>query len=260
VSDPFNVIAPLFVPGDRPERFAKAAASAADAVIIDLEDAVAPARKQAARQALVTDFTDKPVFVRINGPDTPWHEEDVRALEQLSIAGIIFPKAENITELSRLAGAHGIIALIETVAGLAEARAIARSGQVRRLAFGSVDFAADLGCDHDREALAAARAEILLASRLASLPAPLDGVTTRLDDLSVSRDDARYARRLGFGGKLCIHPAQVPVVLDGFRPSEEEVAWARQVLETDAGATSVDGAMVDEPVRVRARSILSRTE
>ena len=253
-----SFVAPLFVPGDRPERFAKAAASGADAVILDLEDAVAVAAKDAARDALTTDFTDLPVIVRINAAGTPWHRADVAAVERLPVAAVMLPKSERVEDIAPLAAGRPVIALIETVAGLAQARALAGSGHVARLAFGSVDYAADLGCDHVPEALAAARAELVFASRLAGLPAPLDGVTTALDDSGTVEADTRRARALGFGGKLAIHPRQIAAILDGFRPQPGEVDWAQRVLASGDGAVMVDNAMVDEPVRIRARAILRR--
>lgn len=253
-----SFVAPLFVPANRPDRFAKAAASGADAIILDLEDAVAADEKESARLALRTDFTDKPVLVRINGADTPWHEGDVAAVAALPVTALMMPKCESVANLARLSALRPVVALIETARGMAAARTIAASGAAVRLAFGSVDFAADLGCDHAREALAAARSEIIMASRLADLLAPLDGVTTDLADMDAAADDARHARALGFGGKLVIHPRQVAAVFTGFRPSRSEMEWARRVIASGDGVTSVDGAMIDEPVRIRARAVLAR--
>ncbi|WP_425277335.1 HpcH/HpaI aldolase/citrate lyase family protein [Sinorhizobium fredii] len=255
-----NFTVPLFVPGNRPERFEKAAASGADAIIIDLEDAVAPDAKEAAGVALRADFTDLPVLVRINGEGTPWHEDDLAAVSRLPVAAVIVPKAELGGGLAALAAASAvpIVALVETARGLAEARQIAALPGVSRLAFGSVDFCADLGCAHTREALLAARSELVLASRLAGLVAPLDGVTTSIDDGEQIESDARYALELGFGGKLAIHPRQIEAIRAGFRPQASEIEWAKKVLASGDGAAAVDGAMVDEPVRIRARAVLAR--
>ncbi|WP_026869973.1 HpcH/HpaI aldolase/citrate lyase family protein [Inquilinus limosus] len=254
-----DVVAPLFVPANRPERFGKAAASGADAVIIDLEDAVPAEAKDQARAALRADFTALPVLVRINAAGTPWHADDVAAVSALPLPAIVVPKAELGEGLEAIARSHSVVALIETARGLAEARRIAALPSVARLAFGSIDYSADLGCAHTRDALLAARSELVLASRLAGRPAPLDGVTAAIDDATLVTGDARYARDLGFGGKLCIHPKQVAPVLDGFRPDEAEITWARRVLASGDGAAAVDGAMVNEPVRIRARSILARS-
>lgn len=263
MSDERDVIAPLFVPADRPERFAKAAASGADAVILDLEDAVAATAKEAARAALRADFTDRPVFVRINAAETPWHADDLAAVARMPFTGIMVPKAEGPATLMAIGDLLGpgkrLVALIESGLGLANARAIAAVPAVGRVAFGSIDFCADLGSAHTRQALLCARHEIVLASRLAGRVAPLDGVTTVVDDPAVAADDARYARELGFGGKLAIHPRQIEAIRAGFLPDAAEIAWARKVLESGDGAAAVDGAMVDEPVRIRARSILARS-
>jgi citrate lyase subunit beta/citryl-CoA lyase len=257
-----DFIAPLFVPAHRPERFEKAAASGADAVILDLEDAVPGDAKATARARLRADFGRAAILVRINGWNTPWFDDDLAAVASQPFAGVIVPKAD-VESLraaaARLGSEMAVIALVETASGLAEARAIAALACVRRLAFGSVDFSADLGCAHTREALLAARGELVLASRLARKTAPIDGVTTSIDVDDLVSDDARHARDLGFGGKLCIHPRQIAPVLAGFAPTESEIAWARKILASGDGAVAVEGSMVDEPVRARARSLLSRS-
>lgn len=256
------IVSPLFVPGHRPDRFAKAAASGADAVILDLEDAVPLDAKDAARAALASYTSPIPALVRINAHGTPWHEADLAAVADLKPAGVMLPKAEDGATLYALAAALGpdipVIALVESALGLAQARALAAHPAVSRLAFGSVDFCADLGSAHLRDLLLPARFELVLASRLAGLAAPLDGVTVRIDDEAEAEDDARHAAALGFGGKLAIHPKQVGPIRAGFRPSAEEIAWAERVLASGDGAARVDGAMVDEPVRIRARTLLAR--
>jgi citrate lyase subunit beta/citryl-CoA lyase len=255
-----TIRAPLFVPANRPERFAKAAAAGTDAVILDLEDAVAADAKDAGRSALDAGFTDLPVIVRINAHGTPWHAADVAAVAALPVAAVILPKAEEAETVAAVArmSARPVIALIESAQGLAHARTLAAVQGVVRLAFGSIDFCADLGCAHLREVLLPARAELVLASRLAGIAAPIDGVTVQLNDHEMSFDDAAHARALGMTGKLCIHPKQVAEVKRAFAPTEAEVDWARRVLASGDGAVSVDGAMVDEPVRIRARAILAQ--
>jgi len=254
----------LFVPCDRPERFAKAAASGADAIILDLEDAVAVERKEAARARLSADFSNLPIILRINGAGTRWHADDLAAAAKLRLTAIMLPKAEMNGALEAIAAgpaAHlPIVALVETARGLSEARAVATHPAVARMAFGSIDFSADLGCAHEREALLFARNELVLASRLAGLPAPVDGVTTALDDVELITNDARHGRSLGFGGKLCIHPRQLEAVRAGYLPEPDEIAWAHRVLASGDGAAAVDGLMVDEPVRVRARRILAQAD
>jgi len=254
----------LFVPGDRPERFGKAAAAGADAVIIDLEDAVAVDAKGQARFALRQPGALPPgiaIYVRVNQMGSAWYDADIAALAGLPIAGIMLPKAESASDIDALYQAMSlpVIALIETASGMAACREIARAAGVARLAFGSIDYAADLGMAHVREALMLARSEIVLASRLGRLVAPVDGVTTVIDDDGMIMDDARHAVSLGFGGKLCIHPRQIAAVRRGFAPAEADIAWARRILAAaQDGAVSVDGAMVDAPVRRRAQAVLNR--
>lgn len=256
---------PLFVPADRPERYGKAFASGADATIIDLEDAVAATAKDRAREILagareVILAAPCPVLVRINAQGSSDHAADLRSLRDLALLAVVVPKVENAATVQAVASMTGlpVLALVESARGLAAARPVAEAGA--RLAFGSVDFAADLGCAHSREALSFARAEVVLASRLADGPAPIDGVTLAIGDPGEVRDDAAYAASLGFGGKLLIHPAQVDPAAAGFRPTAEEVAWAARVLAADQtrGAAAVDGLMIDAPVRLRAEQIERR--
>ena len=253
--------APLFVPADRPERFAKAVASGTDAVILDLEDAVAPTNKDQARAALVGLPDTVPIIVRVNAVGTQWHDADLLALRGLSVAAVMLPKVEDVATIAVVANALAdqvpIIALIESAKGLSEARRIAAIPQVVRLAFGSIDFCVDLGMEHLREALLPARVELVLASRLAGIAAPIDGVTVNFDDTTLVRDDALHARAIGMRGKLCIHPRQVAEVRRAFLPTEAEKDWALRMLAVGDGAVALDGAMVDEPVRLRARKILS---
>ncbi len=255
----------LFVPGDRPERFAKAIASGADAVIIDLEDAVAPAAKSGARAAVAANLAAaRPVLVRINGPRTEWFREDVQLCRLPGVAGVVLPKAERVDDVRYVAETAGndmpILPLIETARGFANVEAIARSAWVERLLFGSLDLQLDLGIAGDGEELNYFRSRLVLVSRLAALAAPVDGVTTALDDPAVLRAETLRAKRFGFGGKLCIHPKQVSVVNECFGPSEAEIAWARRVVEaaraTPHGAVALDGNMIDRPVLARAEAIL----
>lgn len=259
-------MAALFVPGTRPERFPKALDAGADAVIIDLEDAVGVAEKAETRALVAAGFpAGGTVLLRVNGSGTPWHADDLALARTLPLAGMVLPKAESRAEVERVAAALGgalpVVALIESARGVAEARAIAAAAEVARLAFGSIDFAADIGCAHTREALLAARSELVLAARLAGQGGPIDGVTADIADAALAEADAAHALDLGFAGKLCIHPRQVAPVLKGLAPSPEEVAWARRIVESlaEGGAVvNVDGAMVDAPVRLRAERILAR--
>lgn len=251
-------LAPLFVPATRPDRYFKAAASGADGVIIDLEDAVAANDKDAARATLIGASLPPNSIVRVNAFGTRWHEADVVAMKGLAIAGIMLPKAETAGHLESVRAVLGdlpVISLIESAQGVASVREVAAHSE--RLAFGYIDFSADVGCSMERDALLMARAEIVLASRLAELPPPLEGVTPSFDDPALVEDDARYAAMMGFGGKLCIHPQQIAPTLAGFRPPQKDIDWATKIANSGDGAVSVDGMMVDAPVRLRAQRILA---
>lgn len=257
----------LFVPGDRPERFAKAAATGADAVILDLEDAVAVQAKDQARSLITAWLThgDNRGWVRINAADTPWYDADLAALRSTrGLAGVVVPKAEDPAVLGtlrdRLGASIGVLALVETALGMYWAVELARAAD--RLAFGSIDYAVDLGAEHTPTALFHARSTLVLASRVAGIEGPVDGVTTALRDEELLAEDVAAARDLGFTGKLLIHPSQVASVARGFAPTPGEVDWALRVTAAvepgGSGAVSLDGAMVDKPVVDRARRILDR--
>ncbi len=263
----------LFVPGDRPERFGKALGSGADEVICDLEDAVAPGAKDHARTEVGRWLGDTGRgWVRVNGADTPWFEADVDALAGLpGLRGLVIPKADDTSLLGRvrrtLGDVPGIVALVETASGVARACDLAGSGVVDRLAFGSIDYAVDVDASEDDESLLLARTMLVLASRLGGIAAPVDGVTRGFDDPQAVREEAGRSRRLGFTGKLCIHPAQLDPVAEAFRPTKSELAWARAVLaavgegngdQRMPGAVALGGQMVDKPVLERARRIVER--
>lgn len=256
---------PLFVPGDRPDRFAKAAQSDADAVILDLEDAVTAESKDKARAAVAQHGIEAvAVVVRINPLEGPLAAADIAALAGVSIAGVMIAKAADPAAVAVLAErlpGIALIALIESAAGHAAARALAALPAVTQLAFGSIDYALDIGCEETFDALLAARSEVVLASRLSGIAPPLDGVTVGFDDPDLLKREARRARSLGFGGKLVIHPKQIAPVRAGFRPDETELAWARGVLEAAAragdGAFSYGGRMVDAPVITKAKRLLA---
>jgi len=258
----------LFVPGDRPERFDKALATGAHAVILDLEDAVAPGRKVQAREAVAgwMKTASVRVFVRINPEGTPWHADDCRlVLGSGKLAGVMVPKAEAPASLARLARHLGdgleLIPLVETVAGHFQAADLAGVPRVSRLAFGSFDFMSDSGIQSDGEELDAVRTNLVLVSRHAGLLAPIDGVSLAIDDAEQLERDVRRSRRFGMGAKLCIHPKQVAVVHAGFAPKPQEIEWARRVLDALAGgplgAIAVDGKLVDRPIALRAEAILA---
>jgi citrate lyase subunit beta/citryl-CoA lyase len=254
----------LFVPGDRPERFAKAAASGAHEVVLDLEDAVAPASKDAAREAVAAWLAEgHPALVRINAIDTPWYEDDMKMLRAAPGAGLMLPKAEGASLAHTLRALTGrrVIALVETVAGYMGLRTLVALDGLARIAFGSVDFAADSGIADEGDAMTAIRTQIVLTSCLAGLEAPIDGVSLEFKDDALMRRDALRARQLGFGGKLCIHPNQVAAVNGAWQPTSAERDWARRVVAafqaSQGAATAVDGKMIDKPVVERARRIVA---
>ncbi len=266
----------LFVPANRPERYAKALASGADAAIIDLEDAVAPVDKTAARQMLARAWHDLSatqrgrVLVRLNASGTAWHGDDLALLGTLGVVGVLLPKAESAADLARVAAAMGpacaLLPMIESVAGLDVVDALARSPQVLRLVFGNLDFQADAGmaCGPDESELTAVRLALVLASRRAGLAAPVDGVTSNTNSTDAGAQvqlDAQRSRRCGFGAKLCIHPAQVALVNAALGPTAAELEWARRVLEKNrsvgGGVFSLDGRMVDAPVLRLAQRMLA---
>lgn len=267
----------LFVPASRPERIAKALASGADAVIVDLEDAVAPQDKEGARSALLAAFGQlqaaerSRVLVRINAHGTPWFDGDLQALAQLvaqGCAGVVLPKAEAAESIALLLpalGASGVLVpIIESVAGLHAIDAIAGAPRVLRLAFGHLDFQVDAGmaCAEDESELVPVRLAVVLAARRAQLPAPIDGVTVNTQEAAVVQADAARALRGGFGGKLSIHPMQVAPINAAFAPTDVQLQRAQQVLAAaeaaQGGVCVVEGRMVDAPVIALAQKTLQR--
>lgn len=263
----------LFVPANRPDRYEKAIASGADAVILDLEDSVPPAEKAAARQSLrdawpAISALGTPLVVRVNADASGFLELDLAALRRIAPAPpIMLSKAESPQQVARVravVGEAAIIPLLETAAGLRAMDAIASAPGVARLAIGHLDFMADTGirASAGEPELAPLRFAVAIASRAAGLAPAVDGVTVQTDDPRQLREDIERARRFGFGGKLCIHPRQVPIVHEAFAPTEDELAWARRVVDADAAAggraVQVDGRMVDLPVVSLARLTLAR--
>lgn len=260
----------LFVPANRPERIDKALASGADAVIVDLEDAVAPDAKEAARDALAAWLlvpSSRPVLVRVNGPETSWHAADLAVCRSPAVAGVLLPKAETAMALTHAHETTGklILPIIESAEGLHQVLSIARTPGCARLTFGKLDLANDLGMELDEEVsddllFHFYRSQMVLASRLAGLPSPVDGVFTAVSDDSGLAAYTRRAKRDGFGGLLLIHPRQVAVVTQAFAPTAPETAWAQRVLaaaaEAGGSAAVVDGRMIDAPVIARAKRLL----
>jgi citrate lyase subunit beta/citryl-CoA lyase len=262
----------LYVPGNRPERFAKAAGSGADAVILDLEDAVPRGEKEGARAGVArwlgTADGSCLVTVRINRGS----RADLEAVVRPGLGGVQLPKVESADEvravdeqLASLEAAAGVtpgsiqlFPLIESA--IAILRAFEIGGASRRigsLALGAVDLLADIG-GRGEEAVEYARSHLVFAARAAALPGPTDGVWTAIRDLDGLRSAAEHARVLGYAGKLVIHPTHVPIVNQVFSPTADEIAWARKMLGTDVG--TVDGEFVDLAVRRRAEAILASAQ
>jgi citrate lyase subunit beta / citryl-CoA lyase len=259
----------LFVPGNRPDRFAKAAASGVDEVVIDLEDAVPPADKTVARAALAEwlAHNDTPVAVRVNDVNSEWFREDIALCRAPSVRTIMLPKTERIDDifLCEFAGkSTEVLPMIETAQGFRNVVAIAQHRLTTRLVFGNIDFQLDLSIDGDDEQLLYFRSHIVLASRLGNLLPPVDGVSLTLDDPAEIERDTLRAKRLGFGAKLCIHPKQVAAVNAAFAPTDKELEWARKVVDTanasQGAAVAVDGRMVDRPVILKAHEILAESQ
>jgi citrate lyase subunit beta/citryl-CoA lyase len=257
----------LFVPGNRAERFAKAEASGAEAVILDLEDAVPAGEKGAAREAVAAWVVGHPgAYVRINAAGTEWFDDDVGVLAGLpGVAGIVVPKAASLADLVQIRRkGHADLALlplIETMEGMDAMDAIAAMPGVQRLLFGTIDFQLDMGIWGDGEELDYFRSQMVAASRRGRLAAPVDGVTTVTDAPALITRAADRSRRFGFGAKLCIHPRQIDPVHRAFAPSPEQLEWARRVVaiadSANGSAVKVDGAMVDLPVVARAHALLA---
>lgn len=250
----------LFVPATRPDRVEKALKSSADVVVVDLEDAVAATQKHEARAALAAFGGNPRVVVRINSEHSMFHKDDVDVVKTSRLA-VMIAKCERAETVARLGEecSTPIIPLLETARGLAAAEAIAAHPATCRLAFGSMDFALDIGADPaDEAALLLARSRIVYVSASAALPAPVDGITTAVRDAAQTAQDAVRSRRLGFGGKLCIHPDQLRPAATAFLPDEHELRWAHSILSTDASGGSVIGDdFVDPPIRARAERIVA---
>ncbi len=264
----------LFVPGNRPERFAKAAASGADAIVLDLEDSVPATEKAVARasvraQWMALQSLDVPLVVRINEHGTDAGRDDLLWLAGLpqSPDAIMVSKAasrQSLEQVHATCAGVAILPLIESATGYAALSALASAVGVLRLVVGHIDFMADTGivCDEDESELAPLRFTVCMATRLHGLASAVDGVTVALDDAMRLQADVLRAMRMGFGGKLCIHPSQVEPTHVAFMPSARELAWAHQVLQADAtsggAAVQVDGRMVDVPVVLQARRTVAR--
>lgn len=251
----------LFVPGSRPDRFASAARSGADLVVVDLEDAVAPEARPAARVATRDWLARHPAVVRVNAAGTDDHHADLDALAGApQLVAVMLAKAETADQVEYVHGRLGVpvLPLAETPTAIEEIRSLARHAAVPRLVLGTLDLAAEMGALPAWEPLLAIRTRLVIASAAAGIASPVDGVTVELDDDEAVRHDVRRAAELGLHGKLCLHPRQVPVVHEALLPTAGELAWARGVLAARGPVARFEGRLVDPPVRARARAILAR--
>lgn len=277
----------LFAPGNHVRRVEKSLTLDADAVILDLEDAVANAEKPATR-AMVVEALRRPRrckgYVRVNSLGTQWCHGDFVAIVTAGVDGIVLPKVESATDLQTaewllksLEREHGLpeggidlIPIVETGLGFSNIASIARAGtRARRIAFGAGDFTLDVGItwSADETELLPYRTAFVVESRAAGLEPPIDTVWIALNDVDGFRRSVQRAKDHGFQGKLCVHPDQVPVVNDRFCPSEPELAHARRVIEAFAqaerqglAAIRVDDQFVDYPIVYLAQRLIARAE
>jgi citrate lyase subunit beta / citryl-CoA lyase len=264
-----SVITALYVPGDRPDRFDKAASSGAQAVFLDLEDAVAPAAKTTARAAVTSWLLDAPrgvdVQVRVNAGD----DDDVAAVGRVAAAGVAIgvrvPKVETPADLDRFVAAIPgvpLTALLETARGIEAALSIAAHRAVVAVGIGEADLASDVGSSDDT-VLDYARTRVLYAARANGLPAPMMSVYPAIADLDGLRRDTERGRDRGYVGRAAVHPSQLPVIAAAFRPAEDDLRWARDVIAamSPGGVTRLPGGeMVDPAMRRRAEAILALGE
>ncbi len=253
----------LFVPATRPERFDKAVASGADLVVLDLEDAVPPADKDRAREA-VRGWLDAggQAMVRINAADTPWFEDDLALIAHAGLVGVMLPKAEAGAALVRVAQETNVLALVESAVGLVAMAEVAATRGVVRLALGTIDLALDLGLSGEDTLLDPVRLQMTIASRAAQLAPPVDGVSPDFRNADACREAMAHGRALGFTAKMCIHPLQIAPVEAALAPSAQEIARARRIVAADTAsqgaAVALDGAMIDRPIVERAYRLLEQ--
>lgn len=257
----------LFCPGDRPERF-RTALDRADAVIIDLEDAVLPEAKAQARANLIAAELDPArVIVRVNAPGSDDFAADLEALERTAFRTVMVAKTEGPESLSAFDDRHAVIALCETARGVHAADRIAAHPRVVAMMWGAEDLIASLGGTASRTADGTyrdvaryARARVLLEAGAQGKSA-IDAVHVDIGDLDGLADEARDAAASGFSATACIHPSQVAVIRTAYRPDDATISWARAVLDAatqERGVFRFGGRMVDEPVLRHARSVVSR--
>jgi citrate lyase subunit beta/citryl-CoA lyase len=253
----------LFAPGHHPKLLNRVFAAGADAVMLDLEDAVPREAKQTARAMVAEALLDNRAWVRVNAAQTPWCEADLEAVADRAF-GIRIPKVESVADVewvTRRAPGKPIICAIESARGVLAAQDIAAVPGVRFLAMGGVDLQRDLNTSGGNLQTLYVRSHLVLASRAAGIEPPIDSVFPLLADTEGLRAQAQFARSLGFFGKSAIHPRQLETLHDVFTPTSAEIDWARSVLagfeEARGGGFALpSGEFVDLPVADRARRVL----
>jgi len=256
----------LFAPGHSAKLLGRVFDAGADAVMLDLEDAVPAESKAIARRMVAEALDDRSAWVRVNTARTPWCEADLAAVAEHAY-GIRIPKAESADDVRWVADrASGkpLICAIETARGVLAAQEIAAVPGVRHLAMGGIDLARDLNAGSGNLQTLHVRSHLVIASRAAGIEPPIDSVYARLDDEDGLREQAEFACSLGFFGKSAIHPCQIAVLHGVFTPTPDEVAWANEVLAAfnAAGGAALrlpNGEFVDLPVAERARRLLDIT-
>ncbi|MFY0611204.1 MAG: CoA ester lyase [Hyphomicrobiaceae bacterium] len=275
----------LFAPGNHPRKVEKVFDAGADAVILDLEDAVAISEKPATR-AVVVEALQKPRkcrgYVRVNALDTEFCFEDIEAVVANGVDGIILPKVERAADLQMVdwmmtglekrrglpAGGIDLLPIIETGKGIADVRTIAGAGiaRMKRLSFGAGDYTRDMGMEWTlgETELALYQAEVVLASRINDLEPPVDTVFIHIREEEAFAQSCQRVKNMGFQGKLCIHPVQIAAANAAFTPTPEETAFARKVITEFAKAEAagsasiqIDGYFVDYPIVVKAERIVA---
>ena len=262
-------IAPLFVPAHKPHLIEKAAKTSADAVFLDLEDAVAADEKQTARNALLTSSSTTPLWVRVNDVRSSYFEDDMAYIRQCDFAtnklrGLLLPKLEAPDDIDLIFEKLGkivpLLGFIETAKGLSQCDELLAHPHLLTVIFGNLDFALDCGAKPIRDALLFARSRLIIAAKSADKPAPLDGVTADFKDETMLTSDLEHAASLGFGGRLCIHPSQTEPTLEAFMPTQDEIDRARAIIEAagDRLVAQLNGQMIDRPVIEQARRTLKK--
>jgi citrate lyase subunit beta/citryl-CoA lyase len=267
VADPDLPRSWLFAPGHDEKLLRKVFEVGADAVLLDLEDAVPGSLKDRARELVTAVAASRPCWVRVNRAGGKECERDLAAVAG-TVLGIRIPKVESAAQVAWVAERAPGVPLdctIESARGVLAAFEIASAPACSMLSYGGLDLAADLGSFPGEEETLYARSHLVVAARSAAKPKPSDGVHAQLDDDEGLRREAQAAKRLGFFGKSAIHPRQVPIIHEVFTPTAEELEWARQVLgafaQSGGAATkSALGEFVDRPVAERAKQVLKAAE